>query len=430
MRRDGLGLTLEVENKLHEQSRETCRGLMGVLLNAKDVEVPLDFPQKGEAPAGSRSRDALTLFGRVRVEKRNYYHRADAKKGGKKGRFPFDEALGLVGGCTPACAMRAMEFAAKEPYEKAAESFGKAYAREMTPDILKALARLLAKKTGRFALEANPEPAPGKPAECVAVSMDGASMPMLKKELRGVKGRGENGEAKTREVKIGVVYQTNPAPGDPRSGGKIPDSATCVATLERKDAFADFFRKEFDRRFASLPRTVLFLGDGGKWIWDVWRTRFKFAVPILDFYHAAEHLAPLLELAGMTDKKKRGAQFRKWKRWLKEGKASKLIFVCEEYALKSDPDKAQKWQKALQYYRDNLGRMKYDEYLAKGWPIGSGVVESACKTLIGGRFKQSGMRWTRKGADALLPLRTAIYSGRYDQLWRFIIGDKKMVRAA
>ena len=69
--------------------------------------------------------------------------------------------------------------------------------------------------------------------------------------------------------------------------------------------------------------------------------------------------------------------------------------------------------------------MNYGEYLAKGWFIGSGVVESACKNLVGGRFKLSGMRWTRAGADALLPIRTALLSNRYEKLWEFIVEERK-----
>ena len=74
--------------------------------------------------------------------------------------------------------------------------------------------------------------------------------------------------------------------------------------------------------------------------------------------------------------------------------------------------------------------MKYDAHLANGWFIGPGVVESACKTVGGKRFKQPGMRWSRKGADALLPFRGAHQSGRYQELWRQIIGEKKQVKIA
>jgi len=92
--------------------------------------------------------------------------------------------------------------------------------------------------------------------------------------------------------------------------------------------------------------------------------------------------------------------------------------------------RAKEWKKALRYFTENRTRMKYDEYLANGWFIGSGVVESGCKTVVGKRFKQPGMLWSKKGADALLPFRVAYLSGRYDELWRFIIGKRRQVRIA
>jgi hypothetical protein len=136
----------------------------------------------------------------------------------------------------------------------------------------------------------------------------------------------------------------------------------------------------------------------------------------------------LLDLAGFAPEE-RGNTFRRWRRWLKEGKVAQLIALCEDMAA-ADHAKRGKWDAALAYYRKNQDRMKYDEYLAKGWFIGSGVVESACKTLVCGRFKQPGMRWTTAGAEALLPFRAAFLSGEYDQIWDFIIGKKLLVKAA
>jgi hypothetical protein len=76
-----------------------------------------------------------------------------------------------------------------------------------------------------------------------------------------------------------------------------------------------------------------------------------------------------------------------------------------------------------------MDRMKYHEYRAKGWFIGSGVVESACKTVVGARFKQSGMFWSKKGLDALLPFRVALKSERYEELWQRIIKDTPQLLA-
>ena len=82
------------------------------------------------------------------------------------------------------------------------------------------------------------------------------------------------------------------------------------------------------------------------------------------------------------------------------------------------------------YYRSNAGRMKYDEYRANGWFIGSGVIESGCKTVIGQRFKQSGMIWSLKGAKALLPLRTLYKSNRLEQFFAYLVRDLRQVDCA
>ena len=401
---------------------------MGCLLNARGVAVPGDCPREGERGAGRRGRGVATLFGPVRVEGRSYYHDAAAETG----RFPFDDALGLVNGATPALAARAVEAALQAPYAAAARSVGRSYAVPMTPDVLMTYPRALADAAGRFVRDAAPREGGTDRAApaCACVAADGTGMPMRRRELRGVKGRGPGGRAKTREAKVGAVLEMQPAPGEPGERARVPDSTTYVATLGRKAEFADRLRGEFDRRFPIPPQVTVFLGDGAKWLRGVRRTHFPFAVEILDFYHAAEHLGPVLDLAGLAGKE-RARTFRKWRRWLKKGKVDRLIETAQTLAAAEGlAARAKEWKKAIGYFRDNRTRMRYDDYLAKGWFIGSGVVESGCKTVVGKRFKQPGMLWSKKGADALLPFRVAHLSGRYDELWRHIIGKRRQVKIA
>ena len=87
-------------------------------------------------------------------------------------------------------------------------------------------------------------------------------------------------------------------------------------------------------------------------------------------------------------------------------------------------------EKFGKYLRGNAGRMKYDEYRANGWFIGSGVIESGCKTVIGQRFKQSGMIWSLKGAKALLPLRTLYKSNRLEEFFGHLVKDLPQVECA
>ena len=79
----------------------------------------------------------------------------------------------------------------------------------------------------------------------------------------------------------------------------------------------------------------------------------------------------------------------------------------------------EQWQKVEEYFGNNLHRMEYPEYQAEGWQIGSGVVESACKTVVGQRLKGAGMRWGEAGAHALCHVRALYRSekGQWDAFW-------------
>lgn len=72
----------------------------------------------------------------------------------------------------------------------------------------------------------------------------------------------------------------------------------------------------------------------------------------------------------------------------------------------------------LHYFETNRERMRYAQFRAQGYPIGSGTVESACKRVIGARLKQAGMCWSKAGAQGVLSLRTALLSGRWDEDWQ------------
>ena len=105
---------------------------------------------------------------------------------------------------------------------------------------------------------------------------------------------------------------------------------------------------------------------------------------------------------------------------LPTGQTEALITTLEQVA--AEPGHTAAQQQALRrtvgYYRRNLPYMRYDEYLARGWPIGTGGGEGACGHLVKDRMQQAGMRWTRMGAQALLDLRAVRLNGAWDASWR------------
>ena len=118
---------------------------------------------------------------------------------------------------------------------------------------------------------------------------------------------------------------------------------------------------------------------------------------------------------------------RYWSERIKSGKVQGVLdYIWKNFRNRLGKDAMREFK----YYRSNVGRMKYDEYRANGWFVGSGVIESGCKTVIGQRFKQSGMLWSLKGAKALLPLRTLYKSDRLEEFFNHLVKDLPQVDCA
>jgi len=134
-------------------------------------------------------------------------------------------------------------------------------------------------------------------------------------------------------------------------------------------------------------------------------------------WHAAEHLSDAFDAAYGTDAPKAAAQFEKYRHRLRDetGGVGKVIRALRH--LRSQHPGNERIAQALGYFRNNQHRMGYAEAKAQGLPIGSGVVEATCKTLVTERLKRSGMRWSVRGGQAILTLRAWLQSNRFDSGW-------------
>jgi hypothetical protein len=170
--------------------------------------------------------------------------------------------------------------------------------------------------------------------------------------------------------------------------------------------------------YANAPLRA-FLADGAQWLWRLAEQYFGSAVQILDWYHLAEHV----HKAGNAVWGEGSAAAQQWCQRLKdelwEGRGSSALQqVRAELAKTRSPTKREFLEELATYLEHNLGRIDYPRYRALGLPVGSGQVEAQCKTLVGARCKQAGMRnWTYAGAEAVLRLRAARHDGTFDTLW-------------
>lgn len=399
-----------------------CRELMAELLaagaaTAKDYE-----PEAGERNAGNHGKRIVTLFGELPEIKRTYYWNEDSHSG----HYPFDDRLGLVGRYTPAAANEMARCAVSHPYKDAAEAFSRCHAFKVSPDTIREIVGMLYDESSAFAKGSGggERDACDEKAGIVCVMADGTGMPMRRECLKGAKGK--DGRARTREVKAGAIFVASKTKDN--EPHRDLDTTTYVATTHRREKFGKYLRSEFDRRFSREPDTVLYITDGGKWLHSIHESEFPFAVEILDVYHAVEHLKPLLAGLGIKENSKEWKyRHHYWSECIKAGKVQNVLdYIWKNMRARLGKDAMREYK----YYRSNAGRMKYDEYRANGWFIGSGVIESGCKTVIGQRFKQSGMIWSLKGAKALLPLRTLYKSNRLEQFFAYLVRDLRQVDCA
>ena len=163
------------------------------------------------------------------------------------------------------------------------------------------------------------------------------------------------------------------------------------------------------------------IADGAKDNWTFLSGVLPQGVELIDFFHAAEHLKGALDAAYGAGDPKATAQFEKYRHRLRHetGAAEKVIRALRH--LCSKHPECERTAQVLGYFRNNRHRMGYTEAKEQGLPIGSGVVEATCKTLVTERLKRSGMRWSERGGQAILTLRALLQSNRFDSGWSLLL---------
>lgn len=366
-------------------------------------------PKPGEQRRGRHGLQVQGLFGSFELLRDYYYH-----PGKKQGRFPADAALGLEGAYTPALArLMCLEGADETGYQKAERHLAETGGIEIS-------ARQIQRVVQRVGQEAqNWQERPAQPARCDApvlyVSGDGTGVPMRAKELAGRKGKQTDGTAKTRQAYLGCVF-TQHQVDEEGQAVRDHESTTYVSSFKSIDEFGPLLRQEALRRGMGTADKAVLLIDGAKGLENMGKDCFKDSVQIVDFYHAMEHAGQVLDaLIGKNHPQRKIRQGR-WAKRLLNNKVKNLVKETRRAAVGTPS--AQAVEEALGYFERNAERMQYGTYRAKGYFIGSGVVEAGCKTVIGARCKQSGMFWSKPGAEHILALRCIHHSRRLEEFWK------------
>ena len=395
---------------------KSANDLVGWLLQQAADRIDAAYqPKPGEVRKGRETIQAQGIFGSFPVTRDYYYH-----AGKDRSHYPADAALGLEVSYTPALAKLICLEGADEPtYLKAERHL------EQTGGICvsaRQIQRVVQRVgSGAQAWQERPAQSGWCNAPIMYVSADGTGVPMVPEQLEGRPGKQADGKAKTRQVYLGCVFTQHRTD---EKGHPVRDweSTTYVSSFKSSDGFGPCLRQEAIRRGMASAGQVVVLIDGAQGLENLGKQNFKDCVQIVDFYHALEHAGEVLAALIGKDHPDYETRQHRWAKRLLKDKVQVLINETRKECV--GKPQAAKVEEELGYFVRNVKRMQYGTFRAKGYFIGSGVVEAGCKTLIGGRCKQSGMFWSESGAENILALRCIHSSRRLDEFWKHRLNQR------
>ncbi len=240
----------------------------------------------------------------------------------------------------------------------------------------------------------------------MGVAMDGVLIPLRHEGFK--------------ELKVGSVFdiavetERDAETGEPwECAHAVQNSYTAV--LGGPETFGQALWAEACRRTFPHARDNVIIGDGAPWIWNLTQEHFGRSRQVVDWYHATEHLHKAAHAVWGEGSAQALGWAKGMEKPLYQGHAWYVAEQIQALA-RTHPRVAKQLRAEAGYFENNRRRMQYLELREAGFPIGSGMVESGCKQYRA-RFNGAGMRWTRAGAEHLLPIRTAILSRRFEERW-------------
>jgi hypothetical protein len=363
-----------------------------------------------------RDKQVLTVLGPVVVQ-RAYYYDTDCGKG----YCPKDVGLDIVETSFSPGVRRIMaRVGAYRPFGLGPEEIQEMAGIEVDSKAIERISHQLGEEVEGFSRREGSQFLSGKivplqPVRTMYICMDATGVPVVKAETANRKGKGPEGQAKTREAKLGCVFTqtTMDEKGYPK---RDEDSTSYVGAIETTEAFGNRMDAEALRRGLERAQKVCVIADAAAWIWNIADERFYGAIQIIDLYHAREHYWSVARAVFGSHPKKLDQWTERRRKELNEGKVEDVIKAIQRLGL-STPEQKEILEGEIAYFEKNKHRMRYAEFRKQGLFVGSGVVEAGCKTVIGQRLKQSGMHWTVKGANNIIALRCSILSNRWEDFW-------------
>jgi hypothetical protein len=320
----------------------------------------------------------------------------------KQAFFPLDDELALLPGrLTPRLTEEVVHLATWMPFAQAAKHLKRSTRVDLTEPTVRR--HTLAAGQAYVALQsAQAEhilqtcpPSPCAP-ERVVVSVDGAMVPLR--------------HAEWAEVKTLVVGERDPT----APAGEV-HTLSYFSRLSDAASFGDAAVVETHRRGVAAARQVAGVVDGAEWLQGFLDLHCPGAVRILDFPHAVEHINLVGQALFGAGTLEASTWLAQQCQMLKHDGGTALLRAL--HTLVEAHPEAEGCRVPVAYLQKREKQMQYPAFEAAGWPLGSGVVESANKVVVEGRLKGAGMHWAREHVNPMVALRTVVYSDRWDEEW-------------
>ena len=431
----------QIERQQQNRGREVQRLLLQAHLQQRgngDVGPALYLQQQaGELAYSHRrlgTRSLTTVFGTVELLRMGY------SRPGAPGIFPLDQALALPArSFSYELQRRLVKAAVQNPFLDSVQTIAELTGVSVSKRSLEQILPDAAQDFDPFYRQRSPEPAAGS---ILVAAVDCKGIPMVKPAgaqptPRLAKGQKAN---KKRMATVAAVFTRAPWVRTPqqvveslfRISSPTPDDAPTPPRPENKRVWASLLKgktaviqevaEEMERRDPSTSKTRVALTDGERALQIRVDGNLNVTL-ILDLMHVLEKLwraAYVFHAEGSLD-----ADLWVLDRTLRIllGDVGQVVKGIRQSITKRGLSgaKGKTLEAVADYLYRNRTRMRYDEYLANGWPIASGPVEGACKNLIKDRMERSGMRWTEPMAEAIVQLRAIYLSGDFDRYWQFHI---------
>jgi len=220
-----------------------------------------------------------------------------------------------------------------------------------------------------------------------------------------------------KETKLGRIFKSSSLMAESESRRWIKESEY-VGHLGDHEEFENLMSKLIDEPYRKNEEQIVFVGDGARWQWSWAEAEYPKSIKILDFYHAMEHIGKYLKIA-KRNKREVDKMMNKLGHILKVKGVATVERYIEKIPRKTKTQNEQ-YCKLRIYINNNRTKMDYPSYIKKGYLIGSGAIESAHRTVLQKRMKQSGQRWTISGLSNMIKLRTASMSGYWNEIQSII----------